>query len=194
MNLILMTGPDPVMCIPASQNLNNDLVDECPMDEDPGWLLIKSFYHPLNSNCTWYHIQHHTSSTRLLQHQSVQGLLLLLFCGLHRDGTGLGETHGLHLVTAQPLLKMNFVGAASEGEWTWIYWKSHCSETKSSSNCASIPGTRQVLSAPFFLKCPIILSWQSMQRPWGHTLLVLYLLYRSYPFDTKFETSISNSM
>jgi hypothetical protein len=29
-----MTGPDPVVSIPASQNPNNYLVDECPMDED----------------------------------------------------------------------------------------------------------------------------------------------------------------
>jgi hypothetical protein len=29
-----MTGPDPVMRIPASQTLNNDLVDERPMDQD----------------------------------------------------------------------------------------------------------------------------------------------------------------
>jgi hypothetical protein len=29
-----MTGPDPVIPIPASQTLNNDLADEHPMDED----------------------------------------------------------------------------------------------------------------------------------------------------------------
>jgi hypothetical protein len=29
-----MTGPDPVVRIPARQTLNNDLVDELPMDED----------------------------------------------------------------------------------------------------------------------------------------------------------------
>jgi hypothetical protein len=29
-----MTGPDPVVSIPASQTLNNDLVDERPMEED----------------------------------------------------------------------------------------------------------------------------------------------------------------
>ncbi len=45
----------------------------------------------------------------LLQHPPVLGQLLLLFCGLRGDdGTGLGEAHGLRLVTAQPLVKMNF--------------------------------------------------------------------------------------
>jgi hypothetical protein len=32
-----MRGPDPVVSIPASQTLNNDLVDEHPMDEDTPW-------------------------------------------------------------------------------------------------------------------------------------------------------------
>ncbi len=31
---MLMTGPDPVVCIPTSQNPNYNLVDEHPMDED----------------------------------------------------------------------------------------------------------------------------------------------------------------
>ncbi len=31
---MLLRGPDPVVSIPASQTLNNDLVDEHPMDED----------------------------------------------------------------------------------------------------------------------------------------------------------------
>ncbi len=31
---MLMTGPDPIECIPARQNLNNNLVDGRPMDED----------------------------------------------------------------------------------------------------------------------------------------------------------------
>jgi hypothetical protein len=31
-----MTGPDPVMLIPASQNLNSDLVDGHPTGEDEG--------------------------------------------------------------------------------------------------------------------------------------------------------------
>ncbi len=31
---MLMAGPDPVMCPPTSQNPDNDLNDELPMDED----------------------------------------------------------------------------------------------------------------------------------------------------------------
>ncbi len=65
-------------------------------------------------------LTYHTLSIRLLQHPPapVRGLLLLLFCGLHGDGTGLGETHGLRLVSAQPLVKIDFVGMASEGQRT----------------------------------------------------------------------------
>jgi hypothetical protein len=83
---MLRTGPDPVMCIPAHQHPNNDLVDEHPMDEDehldfgdqgplpsPTPLIVpNTVYDIMLCQHTW-----------LLQHQPVLGLLLLLFCGLH---------------------------------------------------------------------------------------------------------------
>jgi hypothetical protein len=59
---------------------------------------------------------------RLRQHPPVRGrpaaaAALVLFRGLHGAGTGLaklGEAHGLHLATAQPLVIMMFLGAARE--------------------------------------------------------------------------------
>jgi hypothetical protein len=92
-------------------------------------LLIKSLYHPLHFNCTRCSILFHTLSTYLGFSNTYctraavaaflcKGCCCCFFCGLHGDGTGLGEAHGLCLVMAQPPVKMNFVGTASEGQRT----------------------------------------------------------------------------